>query len=123
MVNRSAIKSSELLDTTGPGMSKTKRRSSTAPSLVEMDEVILDGNELQNMVTMLSRRAEGIVVRVKRVADSVAHEPISLAELAPLLLRKEVFGAQVQYSYQATRWLDTLVVTRDGIRLVRMQLT
>lgn len=122
MVNRSAIIAPELLETAGPGMSKANRRSSTPPSLVEMDEVILDGNEIQSMIGMLSRRAAHILVRVKHSADSAAHETITLAELVPLLLRKEIFGAQVQYSYGSSRWLDTLVVTREGIRLVRVQL-
>jgi hypothetical protein len=122
VVHRSAVIAPELLETAGPGMRKANRLSSKPPSLIEMDEVILDGNELQNMLGMLSRRAEHIVVRVKKTADSGAHEASSLAELSPLLLRKEIFGAQVQYSYGPARWLDTLVVTREGIRLVRVQL-
>ena len=116
------MRARELVDTAGPGMKKTSGQSSAPPSLVELDEVILTGAELQDMVTMLDRRSEQIVVRVKRSADSLTHETVTLRQLAPLLLRKQVFGAQIQYSYKSGRWLDTLVVTMEGVRLVRVQL-
>ncbi len=122
MAQRAALKAAQLVDTTGPGMRKPNTPSVSPPSLVEMDEVILNGDEIIRMVRMLDSRAQHVVVRVKRSADSTTHESISLPELAPLLLRQQVFGAQIQYSYDSGRWLDTLVVTSSGFRLVRVPL-
>lgn len=123
MVQRAALKSAQLVDTTGPGMKKPNSHSVSPPALVEMDEVVLTGDEVIRMVRMLDTRAAQVVVRVKREADSPTHESITLRELAPLLLRQKVFGAQVQYSYDSGRWLDTLVVTSTGFRLVRVPIT
>lgn len=120
MVQRVLIKPSQLVDTSGPGMRKPNSPSISPPSLVELDEVVLTGDEVIRMVRMLDHRAKELIVRVKREADSPTHETITLRELAPLLLRQKVFGAQVQYSYESGRWLDTLVVTNCGFRLVRV---
>jgi hypothetical protein len=120
MVQRSALKSAHLLDTSGPGMKKPATRSISPPGLIELDEVVLTGDEVIAMVRMLDIRATQVVVRVKREADSPTHEAITLRELAPLLLRQKVFGAQIQYSFESGRWLDTLVVTSAGFRLVRV---
>lgn len=123
MVQRAALKSAQLVDTAAPGSKKPNSKSVSPPSLVEMDEVVLTGDEVIRMVRMLDSRAKEVIVRVKRAADSPAHETITLRELAPLLLRHKVFGAQVQYSYESGRWLDTLVVASSGFRLVRVPIT
>lgn len=122
MVQRALLKSS-LLDTTGPGTKKAHSHSVSPPSLVEMDEVVLTGDEVIRMVRMLDSRAKDVIVRVKREADSPAHDTVMLRELAPLLLRQKVFGAQIQYSHDSGRWLDTLVVTSCGFRLVRVPIS
>lgn len=123
MIQRSALKSAQLIDTSGPGMKKPSSYSVSPPSLVEMDEVVLTGDEVLGMVRMLDTRASDVIVRVKREADSPAHDPVTLRELAPLLLQQKVFGAQIQYSYGSGRWLDTLVVTSAGFRLVRVSIS
>lgn len=123
MVQRSALKSAQLIDTSGPGMKKPNSYSVSPPSLVEMDEVVLTGDEILRMVRMLDARAKDVVVRVKREADSPEHDTVTLRELAPLLLQQQVFGAQIQYSYDSGRWLDTLVVTSTGFRLVRVSIS
>lgn len=123
MVQRAPLKSAQLVDTSGPGMKKPNSHSVAPPSLVEMDEVVLNGDEVIRMVRMLDTRAKEVIVRVKRHADSAAHEPITLRDLAPLLLLQKVFGAQIQYSYDSGRWLDTLVVTSAGFRLVRVAIS
>ena len=122
MVQRASLKSS-LVDTAAPGTKRPNTHSVSPPSLVEMDEVVLTGDEIIRMVRMLDSRAKEVIVRVKRDADSPAHDTITLRELAPLLLRHKVFGAQIQYSCDSGRWLDTLVVTSTGFRLVRVPIS
>lgn len=120
MSNR-ALHAPELVDTSCPGITKTSRDSSTPPTYVDMDEVILNGEELHSMVRSLKARAKNVVARIKRAAESPHHDTIALAELAPLLLRGQTFGAQIQYSDGSGRWIDTIVVTNDGFRLVRLR--
>lgn len=120
MSHRAALKAAQLVDTTGPGMKRPNSHAASPPSLVELDEVILNGDEVIRMVRMLDSRAKHVVVRVKRSADSTTHDTITLRELAPLLLRQLIFGAQIQYSYDSGCWLDTIVVTSQGFRLVRV---
>lgn len=104
-------------------MKKPHSPTASPPALVEMDEVVLTGDEVLCMVRMLDTSAKQVVVRIKREADSPTHEAVTLRELAPLLLRQKVFGAQIQYSYDSGRWLDTLVVSSAGFRLVRVPIT
>jgi hypothetical protein len=124
MANRAALSRRELQQTSGPAMRKAGLNpSSTPPPLAEMDEVLLDERELDAMLQRLIRHASDVVARLKRSADSFHHEPVALGDLALLLTRGEVFGAQVEYRYASGAWLDTLIVTSNGIRVVRMPLS
>jgi hypothetical protein len=38
-------------------------------------------------------------------------------------VKMKIFGAQIRYLRGGSLWMDTLIATRGGVRLVRLQLT
>jgi hypothetical protein len=38
------------------------------------------------------------------------------------LVERRIFGAQLRYEFEGALWLDTLLTTPSGVRLVRVEL-
>jgi len=47
---------------------------------------------------------------------------LRLPELYLKLVERRIYGAQVRYEFDSGSWLDTLITTPSGCRLVRVRL-
>lgn len=95
---------------------------SSLPESRELDERLLDEGQLRVHFARLQANSEELEVSVKRTTESVS-ESAQLEELVLPLVKSTIFGAQIHYSAGGCRWLETLIATINGVRLVRLQLT
>ena len=90
--------------------------------LADVREALLDDEQLRTLFSDIATYADVLEVAVK--ASPRAHpDPGSrLPELYLKLVQRRVFGAQMRYEFQGKVWLDTLIATPEGLRLVRVEL-
>lgn len=95
---------------------------SKPPESLDFEERLLDESKLQDYFEKVARIAEGLEVTIKATPHSPA-ERVRLQDLVAPLVENRVFGGQVEYTYWGQRWLDTLIASRAGVRLVHLQLS
>lgn len=108
--------------TLGSGLPSGSGPFSSPPESRELDERMLDEGQLRVHFARLQANVEGLEVSMKRTTEAVS-ESAHLEELILPLVKSTIFGAQIQYLASGSRWLETLIATRTGVRLVRLQLT
>lgn len=90
--------------------------------LPELQSQILDEGTLASLVRDVRAVAEGLEVRVKAFAERrIEDVPWELDEALATLRAGKANGVQLRYRHAGELWLDTLMRTPEGIRLVRMQ--
>lgn len=91
-----------------------------APALPDVQDADLDRETLDQLFFDLSKLAELLEVRVKGAVDAhaVETEPTLEAALARLA---EGFAVQLRYRYQGSEWIDTLLPSPAGARLIRVR--
>ena len=93
-----------------------------APSSRELDEQLLDERQLRLHLLDLEAMGEGLEVTLKGSPGTSA-ERVGLMDLISPLVEQRAFGGQVAYGRAGHQWLDTLIATQRGVRLVRLQLS
>jgi hypothetical protein len=93
-----------------------------ALKLPELQQAILEPAILEQLFHDLEHCTDIIEVIPKfRRQAQVAPANITLQQAAALLDTREARAVQVRYRYQNADWCDTLMVTPEGIRLVRIR--
>ena len=95
---------------------------SEIPPSLDFEERLLSEAELRAHLQEVKAVGGDFQVTLKRSPRARASE-CSLSEVILPLVKNEAFGAQVEFSQGGHRWLDTLISTHHGVRLVRLQLT
>lgn len=88
--------------------------------LPDLQEALLKTEQLAAYLEELRQSGTTVAVTVKGNAQARAHGAVTLAEVGTELLAQSVHSAQLRYVYGGARWVDTLIVTPKGVRLVRM---
>lgn len=92
--------------------------------LPDLHEAILDAQTLRAYATDLLDCAVIFDLQLKRAPQAYVPDSasaLSLDEALSALERREALGLQVRYLWQEKVWLDTLMWTAQGLRLVRIQ--
>jgi hypothetical protein len=110
------------VDTLGGTPRSGVRMVSEPPMSLDFDERLLNEAELRAHLQEIQAVGADFLVTLKRSPRAKARE-CTLEDVVLPLVSHEVFGAQVEFSGGGHRWLDTLISTRSGVRLVRLQLT
>lgn len=109
----------------------TPRRSSAldqalAPDsgirLSEIKEAVLDDAELRTLFADIATYGKVQEVTMKASPRSIPDVVRRLPELYLKLIERRVYGAQIRYEFENACWLDTLITTPGGCRLVRVRL-
>ncbi len=90
--------------------------------LPELSVGVLDAPTLAALFDDLERHAEVLDVITKGgpvQQTSAANMPLRVAQT--LLLTGGIRGVQIRYIWDGAEWRDTLLATREGVRLVRMK--
>ncbi|MCW5755578.1 MAG: hypothetical protein KIT24_12795 [Phycisphaeraceae bacterium] len=87
-----------------------------------MREAVLDDAAIESLLGDLEvfAQVDEIVIKSGRgmVGDAAR---ATLADVRRLLGERSVRGVQIRYVYDDARWLDTLMVVPEGIRLIRVR--
>lgn len=89
----------------------------TDPPLPDLDDGVLDDPGLDALITDLSALGEDLVVRTRGTEGHSA--PATLAHAVAALRAGAVRAMQVSYRYQGQTWIDTVMRTPGGWRVVR----
>jgi hypothetical protein len=90
--------------------------------LADVREAMLDDEQLRALLSDIATYGEVRELTVKSAPRS-RPDPVSrLPELYLKLVQRRVFGAQIRYLLEGQVWLDTLIATPEGLRLVRVEL-
>ena len=89
-------------------------------------DVVLTDEELAALFRDLAQLVEVDGIQVKAgpghvTAQRGADGGPTLDEAAQWLLERVVRGVQIRYRYEAAHWIDTLMPTSEGVRLVRVR--
>lgn len=110
------------VDTLGGTPRSGVRMVSEPPVSLDFEEKLLSDQDLRAHLQEIQTVGADLQVTLKRNPRAKASRS-TLEDLISPLVNNEVFGAQVEFSRGGHRWLDTLISTRSGVRLVRLQLT
>lgn len=91
------------------------------PNSSELFVAELDRAKLDQLFADLEALATDVEVSAK-YRDTQRLNPVSaltLAQAHSLLAQRRVVGVQVNYGYAGQRFVDTLLPTRAGVRLIR----
>jgi hypothetical protein len=91
-------------------------------ALPDLQDTLLDAETLGRLFFDLGQLATILEVRLKGAALSHAQSlSPSLEHARTLLAAGSALGVQIRYQYGGSEWIDTLLRTQHGVRLVRMQ--
>lgn len=89
--------------------------------LPELCQGLLDREQLSALVADLTELTQVQEVLLKGGEFSMAERSHMNLEIAlEYLVRGQLRGVQVRYSWNGSHWMDTLLRSPEGIRLVRM---
>jgi hypothetical protein len=92
------------------------------PPLPPIADSVLDGEQLTALFADLEQLVELDGVQLKRGPGHVRDDAgASLPEALELLRSGAVRGVQIRYRHAGAHWLDTLMSTPAGVRLVRIR--
>jgi len=115
----------------GPQPTEAQRRPAAADPLsvpdsgvrlAEIKEAVLDDSELRTLFADIATYGKVLEVTMKSTPRSRSDPVRRLPELYLKLIERRVYGAQVRYEFESATWLDTLITTPAGCRLVRVRL-
>jgi hypothetical protein len=86
----------------------------------ELDEALMQLGDLRGYLDRIASEAFEAKVTVKATDEAPAVEH-GIDQVFDLLARGAIYGVQLEYVFQRQRWLDTLIATSRGIRLVRVR--
>jgi hypothetical protein len=90
--------------------------------LPAMSEALLGLEEVNRLLDDLAAHAQVRAVTVKGAARSRAGEDgLSLDDARAALAAGGARGVQIRYAYAGAEWSDTLMVSADGVRLIRIR--
>ena len=93
-----------------------------SPPLPDLHQGELSGEDLARLFHDLEHHAEIVSVRGKPSAlEHSTPPPLSLAEGLHALSNRTTTGLQIRYRWGGANWVDTILVTPVGWRVVRMQ--
>lgn len=89
---------------------------------MNLQDAILDEATLDRLFDDVATSAELLEIAFKGGSEAMTPEPTaaSLASARRALRDGAVFGVQLRYRFAGTEWWDTLMPTRNGVRLVRI---
>lgn len=120
--NSSSERPMMLVQTLGCTPRSGVRTTSKPPESLDFDERLLDESTLRQHLDELARLADNLDVTLKMTPQSPAQR-VNLQDLVAPLVENRAFGGQVEYTYASKRWLDTMIASRAGVRLVHLQLS
>lgn len=91
-----------------------------APVLAEIQDAVLDAETLGQLFFDLSKLATLLEVRVKGASQQYAAEAQANLDTAHAAL-VDGLAVQVRYTYRGSEWIDTLMPTSAGVRLIRVR--
>jgi len=90
--------------------------------LPDVHEGLLDARGLSDYVLDLETHAEGLTVMLKsRSKEFAGQKGVALRDLPELLGSGAAPRAQLRYRFEGEAWLDTLMPTAGGFRIVRFR--
>ncbi len=93
---------------------------SDTPELRPLQQAELDAKGVRELAADLEALAVVHEVRVKQRARAMSDEgQLELRSALAALEDGELTGVQILYTFDGRRWLDTLIATAAGTRLVR----
>ncbi len=88
----------------------------------ELQHTVLDEAGLRSLFADLTDRS--LLEATVRASPSARPRRVTrLGRLLTRLVERRVFGAQFRYEHGGAIWLDTLIATTGGVRLVRLDAT
>jgi hypothetical protein len=121
-VETSRIGVPELSEAAAPSRDARMSESAESIALPDLQSSTLDAETLDQLFFDLAKLAEVLDVRLKAAATARANAAAASLEDARLaLVQGQTLAAQVRYRFQGVEWIDTLMKTADGVRLVRMR--
>jgi len=90
--------------------------------LSEIKEGVLDDAELRTLFSDIATYGTVQEVTMKMAPRSTPEVVRRLPELYLKLIERRIYGAQIRYEFESGSWLDTLITTPSGCRLVRVRL-
>lgn len=93
------------------------------PPLPDLCQAVLSAEDLQALARDLQALTQIVRIVPKYAAQAYAPETadLDLANGINLLQTGAIKGLQIHYLHEGSAWLDTLLSTPVGIRLVRME--
>lgn len=86
-----------------------------------METANLDEGTLTSYLSDIMANADGVSVLIKDSPGGSWRISRKLGEVHVALLHKHLWGAQVSYTLQGRKWVDTLVVDQGTTRMIRVQ--
>jgi hypothetical protein len=90
--------------------------------LADVREAVLDDEQLRALLSDIATYGQVRELSVKAAPRARPDAITRLPELYLKLVQRRVFGAQIRYDFEDKSWLDTLIATPEGLRLVRVEL-
>jgi hypothetical protein len=92
--------------------------------LPNVHQAVLDDGTLEALLSDVAAFGKDIEAIPKTQArQEVKHASIPLDQAAVALRDRSITALQLRYSYEASRWCDTIVATNEGWRLTRIDLS
>lgn len=90
--------------------------------LPTLQDAMLDDATVDRLFDDVASAAQLLEIVLKGSAEQVTPDPTatSLVSARRALREGSVFGVQLRYRFAGTEWWDTLIATRAGVRLVRI---
>lgn len=88
--------------------------------LPDLQEALLNSERLEAYLDELRSSGATVIVAVKGDAQARPRSDVSLVTLCSELLAQTIHSAQLRYAFGGARWVDTLIRTSEGVRLVRI---
>jgi len=107
-----------------PGIAGDTASADGSPPMPDLCESLIDDATVAQLMHDIQACAEVLEVIPKYGAQRyVGETKVSLEEAARLIKQRAVRAVQVRYRYDDAEWWDTLAVTPDGVRVVRIRHT